>query len=113
VHDGDHLVAHIVELLDLDLPVIPDCGPVVEESLRSLGTGVDRLLGPSIVVRHVPDEVRLHRVCWELPGFSEALVAATHTLDVLLRHRLSPFLGEPFCGCLGLVDVDGCPHTHD
>ena len=26
-------------------------------------------------------------------------------VDVLLRHRLPPLLGEPFGGCAGLVDV--------
>src|SRR4051812_24523501 len=34
-------------------------------------------------------------------------VDALHNLHVLLRHRLLPFLGEPFGGGTGLVDLGG------
>jgi hypothetical protein len=35
-----------------------------------------------------------------------SLDSPPHDLDVLLRHRLLPLLGEPFGGCASLVDVE-------
>jgi hypothetical protein len=100
------MVGQIVQLLDLDLPVIPDSGPVVEESLHSLGARVDQLLGPTGISRYVQDEVGPCGVRRELPGLSDAFDATANCLHIVLSHRLPPLLDEPFGGSAGLVDVE-------
>src|SRR5262249_37766353 len=87
VHDGDHLVAHIVQRLDLDLPAIPSRAPLREEAFRSLHTLVDLLLWPAVIVGHVPDEVRSGEVCRKCSLPPEPLEAVSEYLHVLQRHR--------------------------
>jgi hypothetical protein len=61
----------------------------------------------------VPFELGIEERCRRLRSIAvEHLDIATHALHVL-RHRLTPFLGEPFSGSTTLVEVVIDSDTHD